>query len=178
LGAARRGLATLPGHEASRRLRAIGYHDGLEAREPKQTKQHGEELAAASILHAPIVIGARSHPKRSPDQPRVASRAARHLRSHQAKVLSSMNKQPAHTNHCGFCAVAARCADAKMSSSCPANSIPVQGQGLGVLRRAGKGTVGSADQAKLTRTGSMSAVAVTTAKTTGGVAIFLGQWAM
>ena len=47
LGAARRGLATLPGHEASRRLRAIGYHDGLEAREPKQTKQHGEELAAA-----------------------------------------------------------------------------------------------------------------------------------
>tara|TARA_B110000027_G_scaffold83338_1_gene88492 strand:+ start:674 stop:871 length:198 start_codon:yes stop_codon:yes gene_type:complete len=65
-----------------------------------------------------------------------------------------------------------------MSSSCPANSIPVQGQGLGVLRRAGKGTVGSADQAKLTRTGSMSAVAVTTAKTTGGVAIFLGQWAM
>ena len=110
MGAARRGLATLPGHEASRRLRAIGYHDGLEAREPKQTKQHGEELAAASILHTPIVIGPRSHPKWSPDQPRVANRAARLLRSHQVKVLSSMKKQPAHTNHCGFCAVAARCA--------------------------------------------------------------------
>ena len=38
--------------------------------------------------------------------------------------------------------------------------------------------MGSADQAKLTRTGSMSVVAVTTAKTTGGPAIFLGQWAM
>ena len=58
-----RALATLPVHEASRRLRATGCHDCLEARGPKQTKQHVEEVPAASILHTHIVIGAQIPPK-------------------------------------------------------------------------------------------------------------------
>ena len=123
---AMRGLATLPAAEAACRKHATRCHEGWEARGPKQTAQHNEEMPAASILHTPIAIGARGHPKWRAEQPPVASSAARLLRSHEAKVLSSMKTLPAHTNQMDFVAGAANLADGNMSSSRPANSTPAR----------------------------------------------------
>ena len=125
--AATRALATLPAAEASHRLRATRCHEGWEARGPKQTAQHNEEMPAASILHTPIAIGARGHPKWRADQPHVASSAARLRRNHEAKVLPSMKTLPAHTNQMDFVAAAANLADAACRVPRPANSTPAWG---------------------------------------------------
>ena len=62
--AATRGLATLPAAETPCRTHTTRCHEGSEVRGPKQTSQHVEEMAAASILHTPNSIGERgAYPK-------------------------------------------------------------------------------------------------------------------